>query len=106
MIEAATDNVLVGQSSIVLPLPEIRILLLFLGILLSALFLIYVKDLNRRLFIESEDLQQVSQQLVVEHDRLVLEDSTWASTARIQQIAETELNMKLPTQNDVVLVSQ
>lgn len=79
--------------------------LLVCGIIVSAFVLIYVKDLNRRLFIESQGLQQQQQVLVNQWGKLLLEQSTWSAQARIQSVAQRDLNMVMPTTNQVVMLT-
>ena len=89
-----------------LPISELFIILLLIFTLLSALALVYVKDLDRRLFIDYQDLQNKSQRLEVEHDRLILEKSSWITPTRVQQISERKLNMITPmTQNIYMLTN-
>jgi cell division protein FtsL len=73
-------------------------------ILCSAFGVIYFKDLNRRSFIEYQNLQQARQQYEVEWGKLLLEQSTWSTQARIQEVAEQQFNMTLPRLDDVVLL--
>lgn len=80
--------------------------LFVLGLLLSAFSVVYFKDLNRRLFIQYQDLQQTRQQYEVEWGKLLLEQSTWSTQARIQQIAQQQFGMIIPRQQDVVMVEE
>lgn len=70
----------------------------------SALSLVYVKDLNRRLFIDYQNLQAQQGQTYTKWGKLLLEQSTWATQSRIQTIAENKLDMQLPQPSQVVLV--
>jgi cell division protein FtsL len=85
-------------------LPKRSVLLLLLAVLASAITLIYVKDLNRCLFIDYQDSLQVAQKLEVEHNKLLLEESAWANSSRIQKIAEERWNMKSPLSNKMILI--
>jgi cell division protein FtsL len=73
-------------------------------ILLSAFAVVYMKDLNRRLFIQYQGLQHVTSQLQVQWGKLLLEQSAWSTQARIQNVAMKKLNMVVPTRKDIVLV--
>lgn len=68
---------------------------LFLGILLviSALSLINAQYQARRLFIEIERAQTLSQQYQVEWTQLKLDQSTYGKHARIEAVASKELGM-------------
>ena len=45
------ESVINKEENLVLPFPELKILFLLLIVLFSALTLIYIKDLNRQLFV-------------------------------------------------------
>lgn len=77
---------------------------LVLGLLISAFGVIYAKDLNRRLFIQYEALQQQEQQYQVEWSKLLLEQGAWSTQARIQRLAQQQLNMVIPSARNVVFV--
>lgn len=87
-----------------LPSQQLQVLVLVAAVLFSALGFVYVKDLNRRLFIGYQTQQQQFGTLQSKWSKLMLEESTWSSQARVQQIAEEKLGMYLPTAKDVVLV--
>ena len=74
------------------------LLILCLGVLvlLSAISVVYVKDLNRRLFITKQTLQHQHEQYLTDWSQLLLEQSAWSNQARIQQVAQQKLNMRLP----------
>ncbi len=79
--------------------------LLVSSIVISAFSLIYVKDLNRRLFIQSQTLQQDQQRMVNQWGKLLLEQSTWSAQSRVQTISEQNLNMLTPSAKDVVMLT-
>lgn len=74
-------------------------------ILLSAFSIIYIKDLNRRLFIHYQVLQATKTQALVEKGKLLLEQSTWSAQTRIQHIAVEKLKMHVPHTGNIVLIS-
>ena len=76
---------------------------LVVGFLLSAFGVIYLKDLNRRLFIQYQGLEQVAQSQQVEYSKLLLEQSTLSTQARVQRIAQAQLSMVEPTERQIVL---
>jgi cell division protein FtsL len=98
-------NAIAGRS-LALPLvrPQLRVVLLVLSILLSAFAVVYVKDLNRRLFMEYQDLKQNYNELTVNYGKLLLEESALSAQARIQQIAELRQGMELPSAKNSVIV--
>lgn len=73
-------------------------------VLLSAVAVVYVKDLHRRDFIEYQMIQDAQNQLYVDWGKLLLEQSTWSTQARVQNIAEQRLNMEMPLPNQVVII--
>lgn len=79
-------------------------LLLSASILLSAMLVVYSKDLSRRLFIDYGMLRQQQHQLQVDWGRLLLENATLSTPARIQQIATNQLAMVLPTARTTAMV--
>ena len=93
-----TENISVKQQFLVSAL----IVLL----LISAFSVIYLKDLSRRKFIQYQQLQQVQENDEVEWSKLLLEEGTWSTQARIQNIATTQLNMVMPQMKDIVMVEQ
>lgn len=83
---------------------NLLVTLLILGLFISAFAIVYMKDLNRRLFIQYQTLQREKTQQTVDWGRLLLEDSTWSSQSRVAQIAQHQLGMEIPAAKDVVLV--
>ncbi len=80
--------------------------LLIVLVVASALGVIYSSYKSRQLF---SDLQQQSRetvQLEEEWGRLLLEQSTWASHARIERLAKSKLNMIVPAPEAIIVVKQ
>jgi cell division protein FtsL len=98
------ESHLTAEQTIVFPVPNLHVLVLLFVVLLSAITLIYVKDLNRRLFIESQKMQNTYAQLQTEQEKLLLEQSAWSTQARVQQIAEQNLEMQMPGANSIVMI--
>jgi cell division protein FtsL len=82
-----------------------RTTLLLVLILLSAFAVVYLKDLNRRVFIQYQDLARSNQQAQVDWSKLLLEDSTLAAQANVQKNASERLYMMTPEAKDIVLVA-
>jgi cell division protein FtsL len=70
--------------------------ILIITLVLSAFAVIYIKDINRRLFIQYQGLQVAHDKSYQEWGKLLLEQSTWASQARIKKIAKQHLSMSTP----------
>ena len=107
----AASRILAGSNVFHGQLKEITISNRFIGysillvcFMLSALAVVYVKGLERQYAIELHSLQQRSAQLEIENKRLLLEQSTWAAPARLEQIARKQLNMTLPQTNEIVIL--
>lgn len=94
----------VREETLVLPAPKFYILVLMLVTILSALCLVYVKDLNRRLFVDYQITQKNYVQLQVEEGKLLLEQSLLAPHTKIQAVAEQRFDMEMPVAKDVVMV--
>lgn len=82
-----------------------KIILVFL-VLASAFFVVYVKDLNRRMFMFYQTLQDQQAQIYVDWGKLLLEQTTWSTQSRIQQVATQRLGMQVPDQKQVVIVKE
>ena len=70
--------------------------LLLVVLVVSALGLITSRHQARKLVSEFEREQSIARQLQVEWGQLQLEQSTWATPARIEKIARQQLKMELP----------
>lgn len=101
----AAQGIRAGKKGVIrITVRSISITLLVCGLLLSAFGVIYIKDLNRRLFMRYQTLQVQKTQSLVQWGKLLLEQSTWSTQSRIQQIAQKQLGMIVPRAKDVVLV--
>ncbi|MCK4869633.1 MAG: cell division protein FtsL [Gammaproteobacteria bacterium] len=90
--------------SFAIPAPGLKATLLLLIIFLNAFALVYIKDVNRRLFMQDQNVMQASSTMNVNYGKLLLEEGTWATQARVQNVAEGQLNMEIPAAKDVVMV--
>ena len=74
-----------------------RLIIMFIavGIFISALAIVVVKDHNRRAFVESEDLQRERDILKAEWSRLQAENSTLRMPGYVEKSVE-ELKMIYP----------
>ncbi len=82
----------------------VSLISLYLLVVISASGLVYSKHLQRRHFVELQELQETGSHLQTEWERLLLEESAWSNQARIEQIANTELGMHLLKHSDVVML--
>ena len=77
---------------------------MFLLVLISAIGVVYSKHESRKLFVQLESLKKEQDQMNIEWGRMQLEQSTWATHGRIEQIAQKKLNMHIPPANEVVII--
>jgi cell division protein FtsL len=74
-----------------------RVNIVLLAILIAcALALVTAQHKARKLFTELAKAQDVEKQLDVEWGQLQLEQSTWATHARIEKLATQALGMRVP----------
>jgi cell division protein FtsL len=92
--------------SIVLSRDNVGVVMLLLIVLTTAFAVVYVKDLNRRLFMELDGLKQARVQLKEEAGQLLLEQNTWATQARIQHEAQEKLGMVVPSPRMITIVTR
>lgn len=77
--------------------------LLLLAVLLSAFAVIDARHENRVLFAQLQQLRQQRDALNVEWGQLLLEQSTWSTHARIEQMATQKLDMVVPEHVEIVV---
>lgn len=74
-------------------------------IIASAFVVVYLKDLNRRTFIQYQNMARSNQQAQVDWGKLLLEQSTLAAQANVQQTASDMLHMFTPSAANTVIVT-
>jgi cell division protein FtsL len=72
-------------------------LVLLLAVVLSALYLVNEQYESRRLFAELHKAQAQGRRLEQEHERLEVDLRAQATSARVEQIARTQLQMRPAT---------
>jgi cell division protein FtsL len=80
--------------------------LLFAAVIVSALGVVYSKHHSRSLFTALQAEVEVRDQLNVEWGQLQLEQSTWATHGRIEDVARGRLQMTLPDARSTVILAQ
>jgi cell division protein FtsL len=100
----AQGNVFERHETVVFHLPDLRVLILIFLLLMSALGIVYIKDLNRRTYIEFQQMQAQNEQLQADKSKLLLEQSAWSSQARLQQVAAQQLAMHIPPSAEIVML--
>ncbi len=80
--------------------------LLILVVFLSALEIVITQHQTRKLFVEIQELEKTRDGLNEEWGRLQLEQSTWATDDRIENMARMKLGMEDPQFKLIILVMQ
>jgi cell division protein FtsL len=78
--------------------------LLLAAVVMCALSVVTSQHKARRLFIELQKEKEYAQQMEVEWGQLQLEQSTWATPARVEEIAGKQLRMQLPKNGQVQFI--
>ncbi len=82
------------------------ILLLVLAVMASAIASIYAKHESRKLFTELQALSADRDRMEVEWGKLQIEQSTWSTHGRVEQMAREQMKMLLPPPDDVPLLTE
>lgn len=77
---------------------------LWVAVLGSAAGVVYVKHQARSLFVELEKLASERDRLNIEWGRLQLEQSAWSAHGFVEQVANRQLHMTLPSATEVKIV--
>ena len=73
---------------------------------LSAMALVYTKHESRKLFVELEALTRTRDELNIEWGQLQIEQSTWATHARIEQVASETLLLTRPQATEIYVIER
>ena len=73
-------------------------------VMTSAVAAVYAKHQNRKLFMELQALTEERDHLEVDWSSLQVEQSTWSTHARVEQLARGEMQMRSPGPDEVRLV--
>jgi cell division protein FtsL len=73
---------------------------------LSAMALVYTKHESRKLFVELETLARERDELNIEWGQLQIEQSTWATHARIEQVASKNLSLTRPEATEIFVIER
>ena len=73
---------------------------------LSAMALVFTKHESRKLFVELENLTHQRDVLNIEWGQLQIEQSTWATHARIEQVASDELSLVRPKATEIYIIDR
>jgi cell division protein FtsL len=78
---------------------------LIAAVMASAVAAVYAKHENRKLFMELQALIGERDRLEVDWSRLQIEQSTWSTHARVEQLARGEMGMRNPAPEELRLVT-
>ncbi|EPV8521314.1 cell division protein FtsL [Pseudomonas aeruginosa] len=87
-----------------LPTGSFLMLLLYIGLLLSAIAVAYSTYWNRQLLNSLYSELSVRDKAQAEWGRLILEQSTWTAHSRIESLAVEQLRMRVPDPAEVRMV--
>ena len=73
---------------------------------LSAMALVYTKHESRKLFVELEGLTDERDNLNIEWGQLQIEQSTWATHARIERVAAEQLSLVRPKATEIYVIER
>lgn len=80
-------------------------LILFAVLLACALGMVTAQHKARKQYIELQQQQELAKQYDIEWGQLQLEQSTWAMHSRIEQIAVSKLQMRVPEPAQIQVVA-
>ncbi len=72
-------------------------LVLLLAVVLSGLYLVNIQYESRRLYSELDKAQTQAHRLAIDNERLQVEKRAQATSARVEQLARTQLQMRPAT---------
>ena len=73
---------------------------------LTSMALVYTKHESRKLFVELEGHTHERDDLNIEWGQLQIEQSTWATHARIEQVATDDLSLVRPESTDIYVIER
>ena len=85
-------------------LRSLLLLVLVLGVIGSAIGVVWARHLHRQAYIDLSTLERDRDELNIEFGRLQLEQATWSEANRIEQVAGTRIGMKFPEDADIVVL--
>ena len=86
--------------------PVLLLAIFAIACVVSAIALIYATHESRSLFVDLEQLTVERDELDIEWGRLQIEQSTWATPARIERVALDELALRRPEPSDIYVVER
>jgi cell division protein FtsL len=86
--------------------PLLLVVVFSIVCVLSAMALVFTKHESRKLFVELEQLTQQRDDLNIEWGQLQIEQSTWATHARIEQVDNDDLSLVRPQPTEIFVIEK
>ena len=86
--------------------PFLLVLVFAAVCVMSAMAIVYTKHESRKLFVELEALTDERDRLNIEWGQLQIEQSTWATHARIERVAAEELSLVRPKSTEIYVIER
>jgi len=86
--------------------PFLLVFVFALVCVLSSMALVYTKHESRKLFVELERLTHERDDLNIEWGQLQIEQSTWATHARIERVATDDLSLVRPEATEIYVIER
>ncbi len=86
--------------------PFLLIFVFAIVCVLSSIALVYTKHESRKLFVELESLTDERDDLNIEWGQLQIEQSTWATHARIERVASDDLSLVRPEATEIYVIER
>ena len=84
----------------------LRIALLWILVVVSALSVAFVSHLCREKYSELTAMEREANQLQVDYGKYLLEQSAWGSLQRIENIAAKNLQMHSPLPEEILMIKR
>jgi len=82
------------------------IIMLAVAVMAAAIGSVYAKHETRKLFTELQELTMERDRLEVDWGKLQIEQSTWSTHARVEQMAREQMDMRAPAPGQTSLVTK
>lgn len=86
--------------------PFLLVFVFALVCVLSSMAIVYTKHESRKLFVELEALTHERDELNIEWGQLQIEQSTWATHARIEKVATDDLSLARPSSSEIYVIER
>ena len=86
--------------------PVLLVLTLAIVCVVSGMALVYTRHESRTLFVELERLTTERDHLNIEWGQLQIEQSTWATHARIEKVATEDLALTRPATTEIFVIER